>query len=147
MKKKIEIISLSLILFVATTGIPMYYHYCQMMESSFSGNCSSCLLCELPEENNNDCCSATVNYFNQVTLSSLIEDCCSNEFVYNKIDDEIIFNKNELNQKLSQSGNSFIILVFDNFEFNSFTKSDLTDSSPPSKFITEAYISNCSLLI
>ncbi|WP_148267610.1 hypothetical protein [Ignavibacterium album] len=144
MKKKIEIISLSLILFVATTGIPMYYHYCQMIEQT---SMNGCLVCNIEtNEEQSSCCSE--NTFDQRNkISSSTSDCCQVNFVYLNVDDQFLLNKTEiqvqlvkiidlpaLNEEVSNN------LVSSNKSFNS-------DPSPPFLIDPELYLTNSVLLI
>jgi hypothetical protein len=92
-KKKIYILTLAFFFLVSTTGLPMYYHYCEMMQKKSLNECDSCL-------NENDemfsCCSKEIaNNIIKITTENPI--CCQEEFVYNKVDDEFVNNKTDVN--------------------------------------------------
>ncbi|BDQ04325.1 MAG: hypothetical protein KatS3mg037_2900 [Ignavibacterium sp.] len=144
MKKKIEIISLSLLLFVSTTGIPMYYHYCQMMEQTSMNSCDVCSV-ELNEEQSSCCSENSIE--GKTIISSENSDCCQINFIYLNVDDQFLLIKTELANRTS---NFEVIINFltDNILTEHFTKRFFfKDLSPPTFNKPDIYLSNHSFLI
>lgn len=142
-KKKIFILTLTLLFLVSTTGLPMYYHYCAMMQKKSLNECDVCV-------NENDemfsCCSEEIaNNIIKITTEKPI--CCQEEFVYNKVEDAFVNIKTDVNyfassEILLQS----IVLIPHTFDF-SLEVSFYCDTSPPFLINSELYISNSVLLI
>jgi hypothetical protein len=143
-KKKIIILLLAFILLVSTTGLPVSYHLCKMMETKSLSECGVCANYE--DEILYSCClKGTLE--NKVSIASENMICCQEEFVYNKIDDEFVNNKTDVNyfssiEILFQS----TVLIPHSFDF-SLEESFYCDSSPPFLINPELYISNSILLI
>jgi hypothetical protein len=141
MKKRILISALSLLFLVSTTGLPVTIKLCKMAEGMDS---SECTMHHKPVKSL--CCAKQTND-NSNTISYDKPDCCQIEFVYNKVSDEFIYNKSELNN-FSSSG--FLIQVTtilipsgsyaDNISFP-------CDSSPPFLINSELNITNSIFLI
>ena len=139
-KKRILISALSLLFLVSTTGLPVTYHLCKMMDGMDSSECSmhhkpvKSLCCEEQTEDN----------FNTISYDK--PDCCQIEFVYNKVKDDFIYNKSEVND-FSSSENLFqavtILIPADSYTTTSF----ICDSSPPFLINSELHITNSILLI
>jgi hypothetical protein len=142
-KKKIYILTLAFFFLVSTTGLPMYYHYCEMMQKKSLNECDSCL-------NENDemfsCCSKEIaNNIIKITTEKPI--CCQEEFVYNKVDDEFVNIKTDVNYfTSSEILLQPIVLIPHTFDF-SLEVSFYCDTSPPFLINPELYISNSVLLI
>jgi hypothetical protein len=144
MKKKISILSLVILFLVSTTGLPIYSHYCEMMEKMSSSECEVCMI-EM-QKVETSCCSEEMNE-ELLTISAENPVCCQEEFVYNKVEDELLFNKTEITFFLS-SENSVqpLTLIPPTFEFSS-EESFYCDSSPPFLINPEIHITNSVLLI
>jgi hypothetical protein len=144
MKKRILILNLTLLFLVSTTGLPVTFHLCQMMEQKSLSECEVCLA-EMNKVETS-CCSEELNE-ESITISSVNPICCQDEFVYNKIEDEFISGKSEITLFLS-SENSFqpIALIPPTFDFSSEV-SFYCDSSPPFLINPEIHITNSVLLI
>ena len=107
MKKRILISILSLLFLVSTTGLPVTYHLCEMMQEKMLAECEVCMI-EM-QEVESSCCNEEINE-ELITISSENPICCQDEFVYNKVEDEFIYGKSELTLFLS-SENSFQTLA------------------------------------
>ena len=95
MIRKTKIISLILLFFISTTGLPVFSHYCQMMDKK---SLSECEACEAKiEKIETSCCSEEV-VINSQRLISAKSSCCIDQFDYKKIEDNF-----------SQSANSNLI--------------------------------------
>lgn len=144
MKKRISILTLILIFLVSTTGLPVSYHLCLMMQEKSLDECDVCK--EEIEKPANSCCAEETMEF-PVTISSNNPICCQDEFVYNKVEDEFIYSKSEINFFLS-SENLFqpITLLPPSVDLSS-EESFCCDSSPPFLINPEIHITNSVLLI
>ncbi|HLG31731.1 MAG TPA: hypothetical protein VI362_01730 [Ignavibacteriaceae bacterium] len=144
MKKRISISVLTLLFLVSTTGLPIYSHYCEMLDKK---SFSECEVCKTEMEKIKPSCCAEETMEFSVTISSENPVCCQVEFVYNKVEDEFIYNKSDATY-FSSSINLFqpIILISPSFDF-SIQESFFCDSSPPFLINPELYISNSILLI
>jgi hypothetical protein len=143
MKKRIFILSFAMLFLVSTTGLPVYYQYCEMMQKK---SLNECEVCAEEKEELFSCCSKEVSE-NTIKFSSDRPICCQEEFVYNKIEDEFVNNKTDVNyfssiEILFQS----TVLIPHTFDF-SLEGSFYCDSSPPFLINPELYISNSILLI
>ena len=95
MKKRISILSLTLLFLVSTTGLSVTYHLCEMMgEKSFN----ECEVCKAEMELVETYCCDEQKIEELITISSENPVCCKDEFVYNKVEDDF-----------SQRGNSHTI--------------------------------------
>ena len=143
-KKKIFILILALFFLVSTTGLPVSYHLCKMMETK---SLSECEICKAEMEKINPSCCAVETMEFSVTISSDISACCQEEFVYNKVEDEFVNNKTDVNF-FSTSDILFqsIVLIPHTFDF-SLEESFYCDSSPPFLINPELHITNSIFLI
>ena len=144
MKKKISILTLAFLFLVSTTGLPVSYHFCQMMEQKTLTECEVCKA-EMEKIKPSCCADETMEF--SVTISSDKSACCQEEFVYNKVEDEFVNIKIDVNffassEILLQP----IALIPHTFDF-SLDESFYCDSSPPFLINPELYISNSVLLI
>lgn len=146
--KKFKIISLVSIILIAMIGIPSVKHFCDMMDISFSGECeSSCDYNSDSEMTTYSCCSAETGNTFRITLGAQDGNCCSEEFIFNKIDDEFLINKTELTNRISIS--EIIINLSLDKTLNEYTSTKFLfkDLSPPTINKPDIYLSNHSFLI
>ncbi len=138
MKKKIAVISLILLFFVSTTGLPLSVNLCTMMDESRSESC---------EMHSKDNACENENHPVSIKTEFNKEDCCKTEIVDKSISDKYLqvdVHKHNLNQ---------IIIVIINFNLsesnNLFTNSVkyFNDISPPTQFSNHIYLDNSILLI
>ena len=92
MKKKISILTLTILFLVSTTGLPIYSHYCEMMKQKSLSECEMCLI-EM-QKVETSCCEIE-NVQVQVQITSQNPVCCQDEIVYNKVEDEFLSSKSE----------------------------------------------------
>ena len=144
MKKRISISILTVLFLVSTTGMPIWSHYCEMMQKRSISECETCKV-EL-EKIKPSCCTEEIPE-NKLQVSAENSVCCQTGFAYNKVEDDFITNKQDVNF-FSLSENLFqpIILISPSFDF-SIQESFFCDSSPPFLINPELYISNSILLI
>ena len=94
MKKKISILTLTILFLVSTTGMPIWSHYCEMMGKKSLTECGDC---KIEEVEVTSCCSET-SPDDQLQYSSSNSNCCIDEFDFKKIEDNF-----------SQSSNTVLI--------------------------------------
>ncbi|GMU95915.1 MULTISPECIES: hypothetical protein [Ignavibacterium] len=148
MIKKIKIIGLVSVILISMIGIPSVKHFCDMMDISFSAECESSCNFELkPEAVSDNCCSTETDNTTRIAFVSHDEDCCSVEFILNKIDDQFVVNKTELSGRTSN-----IEVVINQSAENILSEHTATkflfrDLSPPTINKPDIYLSNHSFLI
>ena len=144
MKKRNSILTLSLLFLVSTTGLPVSYHLCQMMEQK---SLTECEVCKAEMEKIEPSCCSNQTEESSLTISSENPVCCQDEFVYNKVEDEFVINKSDVNS-FSSTQNLFqsVTLIPSATSF-SIEASFYCDSSPPFLINPELCISNSVLLI
>lgn len=144
MKKKITILTLIILFLVSTTGLPIWSHYCEMMETKTLTDCEVCMI-EM-QKVETSCCSEEMNE-EVMTISSENPICCQDEFVYNKVEDEFLFNKSEINFFLSfENCLQPVFILTPSIEIQT-EESFYCDSSPPFLINPEIHITNSILLI
>jgi hypothetical protein len=82
MKKKISILTLSLLFLVSTTGMPIWSHYCEMIGKKSFTECEACVV-----EIETSCCSDEL-LNDQLKFTTNNSKCCIDEFDYKKIEDD-----------------------------------------------------------
>ena len=143
-KKKIFILTLTLFFLVSTTGLPVTYHLCKMMETISLSECDVCV--NEMEEIVSSCCSRGT-FENKVIITSENSVCCQEEFVYNKVDDEFVNIKPDANFfTSSEILYQPIVLILHTFDF-SLDESFYCDSSPPFLINPELHITTSVFLI
>lgn len=129
MFRKTQIVSLILLFFISTTGLPAYYHYCEMMGKKSLNKCEMCIK---QEETKFSCCSEEPDE-NFVKLTSEKTTCCVDHFDYKKIEDKFsqTSNSNQFTSIVIVATLDQLILSSDNGDLNLFYNNyDL----PPPKF-------------
>jgi len=144
MMKKTKILSLILLFFISTTGLPVSYHLCKMMEEKSLSECEMCS--SAIEEVKPSCCSEeTMEY--PVKISSENPVCCQNEFIYNKVEDNFISSKTEINKLVTVdqliSFTQASKILSDNLLSIKYNISE----SPPTVQQNDLYLYNSILLI
>lgn len=143
-RKRLQILSFSLVFLVSTTGLPVTYHLCEMMGKKSLFECEMCK--PIVEEPQESCCSMENNNY-PVSISSSNSICCQEHFVYNKVEDDFLFNKSEIFSDYSVKIilNSTILKLNKVDLFNS--ANFYNDSSPPFLINTDLNILISTLLI
>ena len=103
-------------------------------------------MCATDEEEIQTSCCYEVTTGYMVTIASETPVCCQSEFVYNKVEDEFVNNKSELNFNSSVILYQAIELTTYEFGFSS-EPSFYSDSSPPFFTNSEVHIVNSVFLI
>lgn len=138
LKRKFQIFSLSFLLLISITGLPIAYHICFMMQSISLQSCGMC------QNASTKCCKDEVD--GKEILSSTKDNCCSVKFVANPIEEKYLTSSTE-KQKLEIKNNYFATIV-DNIAFKiEILKHFYIDKSPPKITSNTLYLSNSILLI
>ena len=141
--KRILILTLTFIFLVSTVGLPVTYHLCQMMQKT---TVTACGMCENKMESSDTNCSSEKINDNFLVIKSEKSSCCSEEFVFNKVDDEFVFTKSNVDNYSASEiiiQPIFISLSSDNLVEASY----YNDSSPPFLINPDLYLTNSTLLI
>ena len=83
MKKKISILTLTILFLVSTTGMPIWSHYCEMVGKYSLSECSDC---KIEKVEIDSCCLENIPD-DQYQLSTEDSNCCVDAFDYKKIED------------------------------------------------------------
>ena len=143
MMKRIFILSFAILFLVSTIGLPVYYHYCEMMQKK---SLNECEVCAKEKEEVSSCCSDEVSE-NTLRFSSDRPVCCQEEFLYNKVEDEFVINKSDMNSFSSTQYLFHSVTLIPSATSFSIESSFYCDSSPTFLINPELYISNSILLI
>jgi hypothetical protein len=144
MKKRISISILTLLFLVSTTGMPIWSHYCEMMQKR---SISECEMCKAETEKiEPSCCSEKTMEFS-ITISSANPACCQDEFVYNKIADEFLNNKTEAKIFVTIEHSIITSVSQADFAQSQFIQKYLISSSPPKFLTNDIYLNNSVFLI
>lgn len=92
MKKRFSILTLTLLFLVSTTGLPVFYHYCEMIGKKSFSECKMCKM-ETEEKEHTSCCSQPIQE-SRVQIVDKNSECCVDEFDYKKIEDNFAQSSN-----------------------------------------------------
>jgi len=140
--KTITYVLLSVFLF-SIIGVPVSLHYCEMMQQKSISSCDICK--DEIEIVKSSCCDEETEY-NQ-TISSVNPICCQDEFVYNKIEDEFLINKSDINILSLLENVIQQVVLTPAAQQVELAHSFYSDSSPPFLINPEIHITNSALLI
>jgi hypothetical protein len=144
-KKKIKIFSLVSIILVSTTGLPVTYHLCNMMNLKSLDDCEVCK--SESEESNDSCCDAMDTNAGLPAISKDNTSCCHTEFVFNKVEDEFLIDKIDFNFISSTQIISQAVTLIPTSSCISNSLTFQCDSSPPFLINPDLHISNSVFLI
>ena len=138
MKKKISVISLVLLFFVSTTGLPFAVNFCTMMDTPDAD------MCEMHTEHK------TCEYeSHKSSINSEInkDNCCKTEIIDKSICDKYIQVNNQNNNLIQHTVAVIdnVFLVADNLVVNPVKY--INDASPPTLLNNHIYLDNSILLI
>jgi len=108
---------------------------------------NECEMCSTEMEKVVTSCCSEKPFDYPVSISAVNPVCCQSEFVYNKVEDQFVNNKSEINFYLTYI-NLFqpVTLISSQSEFYPI-ESFYTDSSPPFLIDPEQHLTNSILLI
>ena len=144
MIKKASILTLLLLFFVSTTGLPFSVEFCNILKKEIKTECP--LFTQEKENNELSCPFEKEKAANKSTSTIKDEDCCSQELIVLGVKDSFIPNKTEArNQSVS------VVLPISDYslpeteqEISTYT---FIDTSPPLLQSNSLYLSNSILLI
>ena len=144
MKRKIITYTLLSVFLFSIIGVPTSFHYCEMMQQKSVSSCEICV--DEMAKVMSSCCKDEQNNYSE-TISSPNSNCCQNNFVYNKIDDEFLSNKSGINLfSLLEIVIQQIVLT-PAVQQVELTPSFYSDSSPPFLINPKLNITNSVFLI
>jgi hypothetical protein len=144
MKKRIFILTFIFSFLVSTTGLPMTYHICHLLGKT---SISTCDICNVDSGSKDPDCCSNDHPDSNAKISFAKSECCQTEFVYNKVNDEFIFNKTD---KINFTFSLLVPYLSTDIipSNNVFQKTNLiSDTSPPFLIDSSIYLSNSILLI
>lgn len=144
MKRNIITYTLLSVFLFSIIGVPISLHYCEMMQQK---SISSCEICVDEMANiKSSCCEDEQNNYSE-TISSLNSNCCQNEFVFNKIDDEFVINNLDISLYSLLENVIQQVVLTPTAQQVELAHSFYNDSSPPFLINPEIHITNSALLI
>lgn len=142
--KRVIILAVLSLFLLSTSGLPVTYHLCRMMEEKPVSECEVCKT-EMNKIVMPCCAEETPDY--AVTVSSEYLVCCQTEFVYNKLEDQFLANKSEVTYFSLFSYLYHTIAYIDSRSDIPASDSFLADASPPFLINPELHIVNSVFLI
>jgi hypothetical protein len=140
-KKKISILSLITVFFVATTSLPISIYFCQMTDTYSLGECPMNMHSEM--QNNESCTPVAINDIHGTSISN---NCCSVKTVDSSIKDHYLNSNNNANNNIQ----ILAIIAVPGSTFTN-TNKDINkiyfDTSPPLLSNNSLYLTNSILLI
>lgn len=127
MKKKISILTLTILFLVSTTGMPIWSHYCEMMGEKSLTECDDC---KIEEVEVTSCCSETIPD-DQLQYSSSNSNCCIDEFDFKKIEDNFFQNISSNLVLITSVITELHLSSFDAQNENKFSEQTNYDLPPP----------------
>jgi hypothetical protein len=144
MKCKVITYTLLSIFLFSIIGVPVTHHLCQMMEQKSLSECEMCMADEVKAESS--CCSEESSDY-LFTISPENPICCQSVFVYNKLEDDFILSKTDVELILTSEVLPQVIAIIPQSVEISLEESFYCDSSPPFLINPELNISNSVFLI
>lgn len=141
MKRKIFILTLTLVFLVSTTGMPLIIHYCKMMETATLQACEM----HSKEIKKSSCCESETHssVIADSYFSNAIDECCTDFLVDHSVKETFLTSKTEINLPL-------YLFTLIPVEFNLSSNHQINqeiDTSPPLLSSNKIYLTNSILLI
>ena len=145
MFKKISILTLLLLFFVSTTGLPLTIHFCNMAANMEKMDMSSCS-CHVKNTNRmHKACSLFKSETKEISVKS--QNCCDTEVSFIKhVKDSFLSNKTEIQKEVSIQ-KIHILTLPSISQRQTVSYFSFTDSSPPLLTSNHLYIYNSVFLI
>lgn len=126
MRKKISIWSLTVFFLLSTTGLPVWYHYCEVTNAKALTACDDCSI----EKKSVSCCEeeSTTAELNVTAANS---NCCIDILDYQKIDDNYFQNINSVFPAVKVTVIEPGSLSDDNNDITTFSKQENFNRPPP----------------
>lgn len=141
-RKKYIIFFFTLVFGLSSTGLPLSVHYCEMMNSVSSEECSMCVEVIKPEVYS--CCSMEIPGLKLIDQKN--GGCCETKIVDASVKDKYIYTKVDKKEEL----NSIILLPQLNHSICFSDSKEVIfylDTSPPHLISNNLYIANSIFLI
>jgi hypothetical protein len=140
-KRRIYILTLTMIFLVSTTGMPLIIHYCKMMETASLQDCEM----HSKEVQKSSCCESE-NHTSAIAdsyFSKALNECCKDITVDHSVKDIFVSSKTSID--FTPHFNTFVTTEFDitpNYQTNIGA-----DTSTPLISSNKIYLTNSILLI
>ncbi len=138
MKRRLLILTLTIIFSLSTTALPLVLHYCTMMEAT------SFAACEMHSKNNESSCCMEDEDF-ELYYTKQIDECCMDYIVDESVKDDFVSSKVELSGETQ-----FSVVILSNDALTKFLEHELfinISPSPPLLYSSHIYLFNSVLLI
>lgn len=125
--KRFFILSLTFTFLVSTTGLPFFYHYCEMIGKKSLSECSDCVE---EKEETFSCCSMEEPEF-ETQIKSEYSTCCIDEFDYKKIEDNFFQTITSNLIPITSVISALYLFSIDSQSENKFSEQTNYDLPPP----------------
>lgn len=143
MIKKISILTVLLLFFVSTTGLPLSIHFCKMIKKEVNSTCKMQMTEKKMEDMHSTGCE---NKNEDESVSAKKQNCCKVETIIAGVQDSFISGKteaeNNLTNQLFPIAEIPVVLISEEISTYSFI-----DTSPPLQHNNHLYLTNSILLI
>ena len=142
MIKKVSILTLLLLFFISTTGLPVTIHLCNMESSKAN---QSCPVYDMMKKMHQSC-----NQDQEENSYFSVENgnCCKIELVNKSISDKFLqIDSQKHNLKLNFITPAMYLDLFADYNISASLSNYFSDSSPPSLINNHIYLDNSILLI
>ena len=144
MKRKISILTLVLLFFASTTGLPITLHLCKMMEMEKMSDCTMCNSSK--DEIQMPCCTGEMEKVSNV-ITDFNDPCCKLSIIDNKLSDKFFYSKHKSKEEFRLIS---ILVKNSNLNQNNFsfsTSNKLINESPPGLLTNHLYLDLSVLII
>ena len=146
MFKKVSILTLLLLFFVSTSGLPLTIHFCSMEKTQKVEILQKCNCRDNRSNQMHKACPLSEIQNDAKDLSIKSQNCCESEAALKYVKDSFLTNNKNIQKEVS--ANKIIISIIPTIEIEqSTTFYTYTDTSPPPLTNNQIYIYNSVLLI
>ncbi len=146
MIKKVSILTLLLLFFVSTSGLPLTIHFCSMEKTEKVEIQQKCNCRDNRSNHMHKACPLSKIQNNTKDLTIKSQNCCESETALKYIKDSFLNNNKNIQKEVS--ANKIIVSIIPTTEIlQPTTFYTYTDTSPPPLTSNQLYIYNSVLLI
>ena len=146
MFKKVSILTLLLLFFVSTSGLPLTIHFCSMEKTRKMEIQQKCNCRDNRSNHMHKACPFSEMQYNKKDISIKSQNCCESEAALKYVKDSFLNNNKNIQKEVS--ANKKIASIIPNIEIVQPTTFYIyTDTSPPPLINNQIYIYNSVLLI
>ena len=146
MFKKISILTLLLLFFVSTSGLPLTIHFCSMEKTQIVEIQQKCNCRDNRSTHMHKACPLSEIQNNSKDSAIKSQNCCESEAALKYIKDSFLTNNKNIQKEVT--ANKIIVSIIPNTEIiQPTTFYTYTDTSPPPLKDNQIYIYNSILLI